>query len=113
MADPPPSSDIQDTVLKLLGDAATFGIAAVQRFDTHAASVFLAVARAIKIKRAVRYPFLDYSTLDKREAACRAELEVNRNFAPRLYRRVVPITREPDGTLKLDGPGAPVEWAVE
>ena len=69
--------------------------------------------RALKVKRAVRFPFLDYSTLAKRKAACEAELDVNRRFAPALYRRVVPITRQLDGTLALDGDGTPVEWAVE
>src|SRR5580704_19380271 len=97
--------DPQAAVFKLLGAPATFGGKEVRRYDTHGASVFLAGDRVIKVKRAVRYPFLDYSTLDKREAACRAELEVNRNFAPQLYRRVLPITQEPDGTLKLDGQG--------
>src|SRR5258705_837644 len=85
----------------------------VHRIDTHAASVFLEGDRAFKVKRAVRFPFLDYSTLDKRKSACEAELEVNRPFAPDIYRRVVPITREPDGRLALDGRGTPVEWAVE
>ncbi len=103
----------QAAVLKLLADPATYGVAEVRRCDTHAASVFLAGDRAIKIKRAVRYPFLDYSTLDKRKAACAAELAVNRAFAPQLYRRIVPITREADGALALDGAGEPVEWAVE
>ena len=54
----------------------------VKRIDTHAASVFLAGDRALKVKRAVRFPFLDYSTLDKRKAACEAELAINRPFAP-------------------------------
>ena len=113
MAERSISADGQDAVFKVLGAPSTHGGAAVRRYDTHAAVVFAAGDRAVKVKRAVRYPFLDYSTLDKREAACRAELKVNRKFAPQLYRRVVPITREPDGTLKLDGAGAPVEWAVE
>ena len=117
MQNSPPSVDDQDdsqaAVFALLGNPATFGVAEVRRCDTHAASVFLAGDRAIKVKRAVRYPFLDYSTLDKRKAACRAELDVNRNFAPQLYCRVVPITREADGSLALDGTGEPVEWAVE
>ncbi len=113
----PPSAGNQDAiqaaVFELLGDPATFGVAEVRRCDTHAARVFLAGDRVFKVKRAVRYPFLDYSTLDKRKSACRAELEVNRHFAPQLYRRMVPITREGDGSLMLDGPGTPVEWAVE
>jgi len=113
MAEDAKSAATQDAVFRLLGDPATYGAAAVTRHETHAAVVFLAGDRAIKVKRAVRYPFLDYSTLDKREAACRAELEVNRKFAPQLYRRVVPIAREPDGALALDGAGEAVEWAVE
>jgi aminoglycoside phosphotransferase family enzyme/predicted kinase len=75
--------------------------------------VFLAGKRTYKVKRAVRFPFLDYSTLEQRRAACEAELEVNRPYAPEIYRRVVSITREPDGKLALDGAGVPVEWAVE
>ena len=85
----------------------------VSRIDTHAAAVFLAGPRALKIKRAVRVPFLDYSTLAKRKAACEAEMTVNRPFAPQIYRRVVPITRAEDGSLRLDGNGTPVEYAVE
>ena len=81
--------------------------------DTHAAAVFLAGGHALKVKRAVRFPFLDYSTIEKRKAACTAELEINRRFAPALYRRIVPITRQPDGRLALDGGGEPVDWAVE
>ncbi len=85
----------------------------VQRIDTHAASVFLEGDRALKIKRAVRFPFLDYSTLDKRKAACEEEIKVNRPFAPQIYRRVVPITQDAAGQLTIDGPGKPVEYAVE
>jgi uncharacterized protein len=100
-------------VLRLLADPATFGGAEVRRFDTHAASVFLAGDRALKVKRAVRFPYLDYSTLAKRKEATAAEIEVNRPFAPQLYRGVVAITREPDGSLALGGTGTPIEWAVD
>jgi len=103
----------QEPVFALLGDPATHGGAAVKRIDTHAATVFLAGDSAFKVKRAVRFPFLDYSTLAKRKEACEAELEINRPFAPDIYRGVLAITREPDGHLALGGAGAPVEWAVE
>jgi len=106
-------SACQEAVFALLADPATHGGAAVKRIDTHAASVFLAGANAFKVKRAVRLPFLDYSTLAKRKSACEAELRINRPFAPEIYRRVVAITREEDGALKLDGAGTAVEWAVE
>lgn len=103
----------QEAVFALLSDPATHGGKPVKRIDTHAASVFLAGERALKVKRAVRFPFLDYSTLEKRKAACETELTVNRPFAPEIYRRIVAITRAPDGHLALDGDGKPVEWAVE
>src|ERR1700761_8557904 len=113
MTEAPTADDPQNAVWRLLGDPATYGGVEAKRLETHAAVVFLAGDRAIKVKRAVRYPFLDYSTLARREAACRAELDINRKFAPQLYRRVLAITRQADGTLALDGGGEPVEWAVE
>ena len=103
----------QEPVFALLADPATHGGAAVRRIDTHSASVFLAGDRAFKVKHAVRFPFLDYSTLDLRKQACEAEVTVNRPFAPNIYLRVVPITRAPDGAPELDGAGTPIEWAVE
>lgn len=106
-------TDDQSDVLAFLADPATHGGAPVKRIDTHAASVFLAGDRAIKIKRAVRFPFLDYSTLAKRKWACEAELAVNTPYAPDIYRRVLPITREVDGGLAIAGKGLPIEWAVE
>jgi aminoglycoside phosphotransferase family enzyme/predicted kinase len=105
--------DNQDEVLAFLADSATHGGEKVQRIDTHAASVFLAGKRALKIKRAVRFPFLDYSTLAKRKQACEAELAVNAPYAPEIYRGVVAITREADGRPAIGGRGPPVEWAVE
>ena len=88
-----PGEPSQQAVMDFLADPATHGGAEVTRIDTHAASVFLAGDRALKIKRAVRFPFLDYSTLAKRKAACEAEIAVNRPFAPAIYRGVVAITR--------------------
>jgi uncharacterized protein len=108
-----PAGTSQQAVIDFLGRPATHGGALVKRIDTHAATVFLAGERALKIKRAVRFPFLDYSTLDKRKAACAAEIEVNHPFAPAIYRRAVAITRAKDGALAIGGEGEPVEWAVE
>ena len=82
---------VQEPVFAFLTDPATHP--QVRRIDTHAASVFLEGERALKIKRAVRFPYLDYSTLAKRKAACEQEITANRRFAPQIYRRVVPITR--------------------
>jgi aminoglycoside phosphotransferase family enzyme/predicted kinase len=105
------SSRVQESVFAFLTDPATHP--GVHRIDTHAASVFLEGKRALKIKRAVRFPFLDYSTLEKRKAACDEEIRINRPFAPQIYRRVVPITQGSNGSLDIDGNGTPVEYAIE
>src|SRR5262249_15366679 len=102
----------QEPVFAFLADPATLG-EPVRRIDTHAATVFLAGERALKIKRAVRFPFLDYSTLERRRFYCEREVEVNRRFAPELYRGVVAITCEAHGSPAIRGDGAPVEWAVD
>jgi len=102
----------QDAVFAFLADPATHRIAGpVKRIDTHAAAVFLAGPEVYKVKRAVRFPFMDQSTLARRHAACLAEVRVNRAFAPDLYLGTVPITRAADG-LSLGGDGEVVEWAV-
>ena len=83
----------------------------MQRVDTHISIVFLGKERVLKVKRAVRLPFLDYSSLEKRKRACDEELRVNTLFTPNLYRRVVPITLGEAG-LAVGGNGAAVEWAA-
>ncbi|XHO97014.1 AAA family ATPase [Azospirillum sp. A26] len=105
----------QEEVIAFLGDPHTHGGLAVERIDTHAASVFLAGDRALKLKRAVRYPYLDYSTVGKRHAACAEELAINRRTAPALYRGLVAVRRGEDGRLRLDesgGAGEAVDWLV-
>jgi len=93
--------------------AALSAHAGVKRIDTHAATVFLDGTRALKIKRAVKFPFLDYSTLEKRKAACEEEIRINQPHAPQIYHRIVAITEEPDGSVKVDGHGRPIEYAVD
>ena len=75
----------------------------VERRETHASIIFLAGALAYKLKRAVRYPYLDYSSAALRRRFCEAELEVNRRTAPDIYRRVVPVVRLAGGGLALGG----------
>ncbi|MCK1393604.1 bifunctional aminoglycoside phosphotransferase/ATP-binding protein [Bradyrhizobium sp. 1] len=104
-------SATQDRIFAALTDSV--GHPDMKRIDTHAATVFLDGKRALKIKRAVQFPFLDYSTLEKRKAACEEEVRINRPLAPQIYHRVVAITEEPDGSLKVDGSGRPVEYVVD
>jgi aminoglycoside phosphotransferase family enzyme/predicted kinase len=103
----------QADVIEFLAAPTTHGTATVDRIDTHSAIVFLAGERAFKLKRAVRFDYLDFSTVERRRAMCDAEVRLNRRTAPAIYRGVVPIAREPGGALALDGSGPPVEWVVE
>jgi aminoglycoside phosphotransferase family enzyme/predicted kinase len=86
--------------------------ATVERIETHASFVFLAGDFAYKVKRAVKYPFLDFSTLEKRHQACLNELRINTRTAPQLYLEVVPISIDADGAFRLRGKGDVVEWAL-
>lgn len=102
----------QTEVIAFLSAPATYAVPGpVQRIDTHAAIIFLAGAFAYKLKRAVRYPYLDFSTIGKRKTVCEAELALNRRTAPELYLDVRPVGRLDDGTLAL-GKGMPVDWLV-
>ena len=102
----------QTAVFDFLGNPATYNpISPVRRIDTHGASVFLAGGGAYKVKRAVRFPYMDFSTIQKRKTACENEMVVNRDNAPELYLGVVPITRDSTG-LHIAGKGEIVEWAV-
>ncbi len=103
----------QSHVIGFLASPSTHGGAHVDRIDTHSAIVFLAGDRVYKLKRAVRFDYLDFSTRERRRAMCDAELRLNRRTAPDLYRRVLPVTRERDGALALGGAGEPVDWVVE
>lgn len=109
------SDDAQASVIEFLAskDAFGSGTGRAERVETHISVVFLAGDKAYKLKRAVRYPYLDFSTLEKRKAACDAEVRINRRTAPTLYKGVVAVTRGADGRLAVGGTGEPVEWLVE
>jgi aminoglycoside phosphotransferase family enzyme/predicted kinase len=103
----------QTAVVAFLAAPSTHGGIDVERIDTHASIVFLADARAYKLKRAVLFDYLDFSTADKRRVLCEAEVRLNQRTAPTLYRGVVAVTRETDGSYALGGKGTPIEWLVE
>ena len=91
-------------------------LAPARRIDTHGAMVFLSGDRAYKLKRAVKFPYMDFSTADRRAAMCTAEIDINRQLAPEIYLGVAPIHRDRDGGLVLGEPeeacAAAVDWLV-
>jgi aminoglycoside phosphotransferase family enzyme/predicted kinase len=87
------------------------GVARVRLVETHISWVFLTGRYAYKVKKPVKLPFVDFSTLQRRKRFCDEELRVNRRFAPELYRRVVPIGRS--GEAPRVGRTPAFEYAVE
>lgn len=106
---------VQDEVFAFLERAQSWPLrpARVETIDTHGARVFLAGDDVLKVKRAVRLPYFDFSTLEARKHFCEREIALNQASAPGIYRGVVAITREQNGTLAIGGEGTPVEWAVQ
>ncbi len=80
--------------------------------QTHISAVFVTDTFAYKIKKPVAFDFVDYSTLEKRRHWCEEEVRLNRRLAARIYLGVVPIVQ--DGpTVRVEGTGSVVEWAVK
>jgi len=87
--------------------------AEVECRETHISWVFLAGRSVYKLKKPVRFDFLDYSTPALRREACEAEVRLNRRMAKGVYLAVVPITIEAGGKPALGGKGPAVDWLVK
>lgn len=74
--------------------------------------VFLTEEHAYKLKKPVRYDFLDYSTVEARRRTCEEEVRLNRRLANGVYCGIVPLTWG-DGELRLGGSGEIVDWLVK
>jgi aminoglycoside phosphotransferase family enzyme/predicted kinase len=86
-----------------------------RRVDTHGAVVFLCRDRAYKLKRAVKFPYMDFSTAARRADMCAAEIEINHRLAPEIYLGVASVRRQ-NGRLLLgevgEAAGDAVDWLV-
>jgi uncharacterized protein len=102
-----------DQKVEFLSQAGAYAhpVSGVVRRETHMSWVFLAGERVYKLKKPVRFPYLDFSSLQRREAACRAELRLNRRLAPDVYLDVMPLTATARG-LAIGGDAAIVDWLV-
>ncbi len=83
----------------------------VERIETHISTLLLAGEFAYKIKKPVRFDFLDYSTLEQRRFFCEEEVKLNRRFAPDLYLDCVAIRGTPEHPV-VGGHGEVLEYAV-
>jgi aminoglycoside phosphotransferase family enzyme/predicted kinase len=84
----------------------------VERIETHASWVFLGDTDVFKVKKPVNFGFLDFTTIEKRRAACEAEVSLNARLASGIYLGLVPVARTKEGALVFGGSGEVVDWAV-
>jgi len=86
---------------------------AVACIETHISWVFLTDHFVYKLKKPVRFDFLDFSTIQRREWACRQEVELNRRLAAGTYLGVLAITLDARGRLGWGGSGRTLDWVVQ
>jgi aminoglycoside phosphotransferase family enzyme/predicted kinase len=106
--------DDQRDIITFLTDPASYGkdVERVEIVETHVSLVFLAGDRAYKLKRAVKFPYLDFSTVERRRQACEAELALNRRTAPALYLEIRGIARTAAGDICFSSSEDAVDWVV-
>ena len=105
----------QEHILDALREPAAYAhpTGRIRTIRTHVSMVFLAGDLAYKVKRDVRFPFLDLSTLERRRLCCEEEVRLNRRLSPELYLGVVAITVDAAGGIHVGGAGEIVEYAVK
>jgi len=112
----PMDRDPQAEVVAFLSGPDAHGGIHPELMETHVSRIFLAGELAYKLKRAVKFPYLDFATLEARHAACDEEVRINRRTAPEIYIGVQPVRRDSEGALRIDatgeGTGEVVEWLV-
>ena len=107
------SKDQRD-VVAFLKEPSSYGdgVDRVELLETHVSLVFLAGDRAYKLKRAVKFPYLDFSTVELRRQACEAELGLNRRTAPAIYEQVRGLFQSSAGDIGFARIGTAVDWVV-
>ena len=107
-------ADDQHAVIDFLKTPSSYGAGVewVDVIETHASFVFLAGDGAYKLKRAVKYSYLDFSTAERRRAACEAEFALNRRTAPDLYLEVRALALMPNGQVGFAADEPAIDWLV-
>ncbi len=105
----PPQQEIVEALLK--PEAYDENPGAIELVQTHISFVFLTRKFVYKVKKAVNFGFLDFSTLEKRRFFCEKELELNKRLCPDMYLEVLPINKS--NIIKMKSDGEAVEYAVK
>ncbi len=102
----------ESRVVKFLSspESYSFSVEKVKHIETHISHVFLAGDFAFKLKKPVKFSFLDFSTLKKRKFYCEREVELNKRLSPEIYLGV-DFIGDPDELLSFNT-GNPVEYLV-
>jgi len=110
-----PAENTTDAKVAFLRQPASYPDASpsVDVVETHMSWVFLTDRFVYKLKKPVRLPFLDFSTIERRKHFCEEEVRLNRRLAPGVYLGTVPMTREAGGALSLGGSGPAIDWLVK
>src|SRR5262245_1914565 len=109
LPDPPP-----EAIVRWLATPNAYSHAPdwVEHIETHISHVFLSGSHVYKLKKPVKYDFLDYTTIADRELACGEEVRLNRRLAPDAYLGVVPVVVDQDGRFQIGGAGQVIDWLV-
>ena len=83
----------------------------IELIQTHISFVFVTDNFVYKVKKAVNFGFLDFSTLENRHLYCQKELEINKRLCPQIYLEVVPLNQKIK--IKIKGEGEIIEYALK
>ena len=104
----------REAVMEIIGNGAFPGAtAAAALVETHISWVILDEHWAYKIKKPVRFSFLDFSSLEKRWYYCQQELKLNKRLAPDMYHRVLPVGYSDNGYFIGTDKGITVDYALQ
>lgn len=107
--------DVRSAVVRFLSCPESYPepTSQVELRETHLSSVFLTDQHVYKLKKPLRYDFLDFSTLEARRRNCETEVRLNAELAPSIYEGVVALAEDPHDGLNLEGRGKPIETLVK
>ncbi len=84
----------------------------IETVETHISTLLLTETHAYKLKKPLDLGFLDFTSLERRRAACDEELRINRRLAPEFYLQRIAITGTPEDPV-IGGQGPTLDWAVQ